>query len=83
MFWVGTLQATEGSCTSSLTTKHGDIVIRMVCDQLSQSFCACSSSQSKVAYQRTATSGVVDIHNFIPNFAISGVVIQILVPVAG
>lgn len=80
--WVGALAAIEGSYTSSLISKHGDVVIWMVCDQLPQSSCVCSSCQSKVACQCMETSGGVDTHDFIPNFAISGIVIQLLMPVA-
>lgn len=80
--WVGALAAIEGSYTSSLISKHGDVVIWMVCAQLPQSSCVCSSCQSKVAYQYMETSGGVDTHDFIPNFAVSGIVIQLLMPVA-
>jgi len=79
--WVGAPWAREGSYTPSLITKPcnqlHDVVIWTECDQLPQSSWGCSSCQSKVAYQRTATSGGVDIHDFV-----SGVVTQALVPVA-
>lgn len=54
--WVGALPAIQGSYTSSLITKHGDVVIWRPCDQLTQSSCGCSSYESKVACQCTATS---------------------------
>lgn len=42
----------------------------------------CSRYQSKVACSCTATSGFVDSHDFIAKFAVPGIVIHVLVPVA-
>lgn len=80
--WVGVLLAIVGSRTPRPVTKHGGVVIRMVCDQQPQSSCGCSRYESKVACSCTATSGFVDSHDFIANFAVPGIVIRVLVPVA-
>lgn len=79
---VGVLPVIEGSYTFSRITKDLGVAIWTVCDQLPQSSCRWSSCQSRVACQCTAACGA-DLHDFTPKFAISGVVIQVLVPVAG
>lgn len=79
---VGVLPVLEGSYTSSRITKDGEVAIWNVCDQLPQSSCRWSVCQSRVACQCTTACGA-DLHDFTPKFAISDVVIQVLVPVAG